>query len=47
LAVLTVMVDVADVPGETAAGALADSENVPVEEVLDVTVTVAVPVAAE
>jgi hypothetical protein len=44
--VLTVMVDVADVPGATAAGVVADSANVPAEAA-EVTVTVAVPVAAE
>jgi hypothetical protein len=44
--VLTVMVDVADVPGATEAGVVAESENVPAEA-LDVTVTVAVPVAGE
>jgi hypothetical protein len=43
--VLTVIVDVAEVPGATAAGVVAESVNVPVE-VPDVTVTVAVPVAA-
>jgi hypothetical protein len=41
------MVDVADVPAVTEAGAVAESVNVPVEEVLEVTVTVAVPLAAE
>ena len=41
------MVDVADVPGATEAGVAAESVNVPAEEVLDVTVTVAVPVAGE
>ena len=39
------MVDVADVPGATAAGVVADSVNVPVTAA--VTVTVAVPAAGE
>jgi hypothetical protein len=42
---VTVTVDVAEVPGETAVVELAESVNVP-PELAPVTVTVAVPVAA-
>ncbi len=45
MAVLTVMVEVADVPGATAAGVVAESVNV-APAVAAVTVTVAVLVAA-
>jgi hypothetical protein len=41
------MVDVAEVPGATEAGVVAESVNVPEPEVAPVTVTVVAPISVE